>query len=53
VAFAQNLETRLNQRESGAGTPPAPPAAELDAGSLVLSVLWQRVRNFFRALLRR
>jgi len=53
VAFAQNLETRLNQRESGAGTPPAPPAAELDAGSLVLSVLWQRVRNFFRTLFRR
>ncbi len=49
-AFAQNLQTRLNRGDAAAG---AAPAAELDAGSLFFSVLWDRVRNFFGALFKR
>jgi len=51
-AFARNLQTRLG----GSGTPTqitAPPAAELNAGSLFLSALWDRIKAFVRALLRR
>ena len=48
AAFAQNLETRLNTGESGAPAAHAP--AELNAGSLFFSVVWDRVRKFFRAL---
>jgi carbon-monoxide dehydrogenase small subunit len=52
-AFAQNLQTRLNQGEGAAGAAPTAPAAELDAGSLFFSVLWERIRNFFGALFKR
>jgi carbon-monoxide dehydrogenase small subunit len=51
-AFARNLQTRLG----GSGTLTqitAPPAAELNAGSLFLSALRDRIKAFLRALLRR
>jgi carbon-monoxide dehydrogenase small subunit len=54
AAFAQNLQARLHA-ESGGGpgsTAPAP-AAELDAGSLFLSLLWKRIKDFFRGRSRR
>jgi carbon-monoxide dehydrogenase small subunit len=52
AAFAQNLEARL---AVGEGRPPSAPApaAELDAASLVWSVLKERVRSLVRALLGR
>ncbi len=52
AAFAQNLEARL---AAGEGRPPSAPApaAELDAASLVWSVLKERVRSLVRALLGR
>ena len=52
--FARNLEARLNQgdRESGAAVQALLPP-ELNAGSLVFSVVWDRVRAFFRHLLHR
>ena len=48
AAFARNVEARLDRSgvETDAGTAPTP-AAELDAGSLVLSALWNRIRAFF------
>jgi carbon-monoxide dehydrogenase small subunit len=45
AAFATNLEARL----SGAGT--AEVAAKLDAGSLLVSVVWTRIKAFFAALI--
>jgi carbon-monoxide dehydrogenase small subunit len=52
--FARNLQQRLNQGDSGSGAAmQALPPAELNAGSVVLSVLWDRIRAFFRNLLRR
>ncbi len=50
-AFAENLRARLSHAESGASvsTPP-PPAAELNAGSLVFSVLRDRIVGFFRSI---
>ncbi|MGZ5230251.1 MAG: xanthine dehydrogenase family Fe-S subunit [Burkholderiales bacterium] len=55
AAFAQNLEARLNQSSPtpNAGRAKTAPAAELNAGSLVVSVLWNRIRDFLRSLLRR
>ncbi|MEN3352893.1 MAG: aerobic carbon-monoxide dehydrogenase small subunit [Betaproteobacteria bacterium] len=55
AAFAQNLQARLNQASSGAGVGGASqiPVAELDAGSLFFSVLWNRIRASFRSLFRR
>ena len=52
AAFAQNLQARLDQLDAGASGDRAPqaPAAELDAGSLFFSVLWNRIKAFFRAL---
>jgi carbon-monoxide dehydrogenase small subunit len=52
AAFAQNLEARLNQGQRGSYAEAKAPtqAAEIDAGSLVLSVLWSRIRTFFRSL---
>ena len=47
-AFAQNLQTRLNQGGSGARAGRAA-VSELNAGSLIFSVLWDRIRAFFRA----
>ncbi|MDA7948781.1 MAG: 2Fe-2S iron-sulfur cluster-binding protein [Hyphomicrobiaceae bacterium] len=46
-AFAQNLEARLEGRE------PDQDAQALDAGSLVFSVLWDRIRSYFARLLGR
>jgi carbon-monoxide dehydrogenase small subunit len=48
--FARNLEIRLDR---GVDSPEAPQQAELDAGSLVLSVVRARIRRFFARLLRR
>jgi carbon-monoxide dehydrogenase small subunit len=55
AAFAQNLEARLNEIESGLSTSShaRAPAGELDAGSLVLSVLRERIRAFLRSVFRR
>ncbi len=48
--FASNLEARLDQAAAApageAAAEPAP-APELDAGALVLSVIWQRIKAFF------
>ncbi len=55
AAFAQNLQARLAQDDGGVradGTAPTP-VAELDAGSLFLSALWNRMKTFFRSLLGR
>ena len=48
-AFAQNLQTRLNQGDSGARTGRAA-VSEFNAGSLIFSVLWDRIKTFFRTL---
>ena len=45
-AFAQNLEARLSGRETEA-------AAALDAGSLMFSVVWDRIKAVFNKILRR
>lgn len=54
-AFAQNLQACLTRDDGGAGAEPAirVPAAELDAGALFLSVVWERITNFFRSLFKR
>ena len=49
VAFAQNLQARLDEGKGAARTARAP-APEFDAGSLVFSVFWGRIKAFFRAL---
>ena len=51
--FARNLKACLDQGDGGAGGAQALPPAELDAGSLVFSVLWHRLRAAFRRLLHR
>jgi len=51
--FARNLQARLDQDRSGGGAAQAVAPATLDAGSLVFSVLWQRISAAFRRLLRR
>ena len=53
AAFAQNLQNRLNQGRSGAHAARTPHAPALNAGSLFLSVLWDRIKTFFRSLVRR
>jgi len=52
LAFAQNLEARLKQSASGmpANLPSEAPATELDAGSLLFSALWKRIKWFWRSL---
>ena len=52
VSFAQNLQARLNQGDSGVRTDRAA-VSELNAGSLIFSVLWERIKTFLRALLGR
>jgi hypothetical protein len=54
-AFAQNLEARLRQLEGGAADQQATSqrVSELDAGSLFFSVLWSRIKRFFRTFIRR
>jgi len=50
TAFARNLQARLGSGASvNAGSTPRN-AAELDAGSLVLSMIVDRIRTFFRRL---
>jgi aerobic carbon-monoxide dehydrogenase small subunit len=51
-AFAQNLSARMGHAAGGgAGSDaPLPPAAELNAGALVFSVLRDRIVDFFRRL---
>jgi carbon-monoxide dehydrogenase small subunit len=49
-AFAENLRARLSHDGSGAAETAPPPAAELNAGALVFSVLRDRIVGFFRAL---
>jgi carbon-monoxide dehydrogenase small subunit len=41
AAFARNLDARLRRADAGA---PPPPAAELHAGALILSVLWRHLK---------
>jgi carbon-monoxide dehydrogenase small subunit len=55
AAFAQNLQARLNgdQGVASADRMSQLPASELDAGALVLSALWDRIKAFFRSLLGR
>ena len=52
ASFAENLQARLNQGDSGVRTERAA-VSELNAGSLVFSVLWDRIKAFFRALFMR
>lgn len=49
-AFAQNLQARLNQGDSGAARTGRAAVSELNAGSLMFSVLWDRIKTFFRTL---
>jgi carbon-monoxide dehydrogenase small subunit len=51
TGFVKNVEARLRCADSSNGV--APPQAELDAGSLILSVIWARIRRFFDRLLGR
>jgi carbon-monoxide dehydrogenase small subunit len=52
ASFAQNLQARLNQggRGASANSTVQAPVAELDAGSLIFSVLWDRIKAFFHGL---
>jgi carbon-monoxide dehydrogenase small subunit len=53
-AFARNLQERLGQNNSGSATKSAAQSpAELDAGALIVPVLWERIRAFFQSLFRR
>ncbi|MCH7795279.1 MAG: carbon monoxide dehydrogenase, partial [Proteobacteria bacterium] len=47
AAFADNLQARLDAEASGAA---APAAAKLDAGGLLVSVLWARIKAALAAL---
>lgn len=49
-AFAENLRARLSHDSRDATGSAPPPAAELNAGALVFSVLRDRIVSFFRAL---
>jgi carbon-monoxide dehydrogenase small subunit len=55
AAFAQNLQARLEAPASAAGDHAGAraPAHELNATSLVFSVLWERIRSALRAVFRR
>ena len=55
ASFARNLQARLDQGDNVADAERATqaPAPELDAGSLVFAVLWERIKQFLRALLGR
>ncbi len=52
AAFAQNLQARLDQGENvaSADRTAQAPVPELNAGSLLFSVLWERIKAFFRTL---
>lgn len=50
-AFAQNLRARLaHDAQGGGATPPPAPVSELNAGTLMYSVLRDRIVGFFKAL---
>ncbi|MGO4395930.1 2Fe-2S iron-sulfur cluster-binding protein [Variovorax sp. M-6] len=51
-AFAANLRARLGHEggDAGGGAAPPQPAAELNAGALVFSVLRDRILGFFRSV---
>jgi len=51
--FARNLQARLHGDDRSPGAAQAVAPATLDAGSLVFSVLWQRIRAALRRLLHR
>jgi len=51
--FARNLQARLDAVDRGPGAAQAVPPATLDAGSLVFSVLWRRLKGALRRLLHR
>ena len=51
AAFAKNVEARLSGGADSSSDAPAP--SELDAGSLILSVIRARIRRVFARLLRR
>ena len=53
ASFARNLQARLDHGGGGASAERAAPAPELDAGSLIFAALWERIKTFCRALLRR
>jgi len=55
AAFARNLQARLEAPGSAAGehAETRAPAHELNATSLVFSVLWERIRSALRAVFRR
>lgn len=51
AAFVKNLEAKLSHQAGGGGDAEAPPViTELDAGSLVSSVILGRLKRFFDAL---
>ncbi len=50
AAFAQNVEARLGENPAGF---PSPPAAQLNAGSLVLAAAWARIKTVLRSVLGR
>ena len=53
-SFARNLQARLGGKEAASPSGnAAQPAAELNAGSLILPVVWERIKAFFRGLFRR
>lgn len=52
ASFAENLQARLNRGDGGVRTERAA-VSELNAGSLVFSVLWDRIKALFRALFMR
>lgn len=50
-SFARNLQARLGGKETtGLSGKADQPAAELNAGSLILPVFWERIKSFFRSL---
>jgi carbon-monoxide dehydrogenase small subunit len=54
AAFAQNLQARLDAQRAGRpDSALSAQVAELNAGSLFLSVVWNRVTAFFRRLVGR
>jgi carbon-monoxide dehydrogenase small subunit len=52
-AFARNLQARLGTDARGETKSAAQPTAELNAGSLIVPVIWERIKGFFRRLLGR
>ena len=55
ATFAHNVQLRLNQSTVGVSIGHAAdvPVTKFDAGSIIFSVLWDRIKNFCRALLGR